>query len=339
MSFAELCIKSGPSGKKYGDSVNFLDPFRAGYVVGVFSQVQPGRLIILPFLQSLPEETKYWPPIVVKHLDCSNKKETAIGAAMFAHTEKFLKKPITPSDGQTVVEANNIQRNRTEQLAKPPIINKFYKFWNFPKIKVRRRSTSVSKGSKQQIAENKFTWYTKFYNSMNCDDKGGIEKHRLRVFDCELEKVDEYSCLTDWAEPMNLIKGTNSKKLSGPKDSIYGMLKCNICVTKTSDGDNNDAVVDVRGNRQANSSKKNPFWKYVHTVEFQSCGVVKSDNGNQNCGPNLCGSRNKFKIKRRVWQLRSIFEVSLDFKEVNAKSLHKIFRYNIEDRIRSEQSK
>lgn len=84
---------------------------------------------------------------------------------------------------------------------------------------------------------------------MNCDDKGGIEKHRLRVFDRELEKVDEYSCLTDWAEPMNLIKGTNSKKLSGTKDLIYGMLKCNICVTKTGDGDNNDAVVDVRGNR------------------------------------------------------------------------------------------
>lgn len=33
MSFAELNLKSGPSSKKYGDSVNFLDPFRDGYVV------------------------------------------------------------------------------------------------------------------------------------------------------------------------------------------------------------------------------------------------------------------------------------------------------------------
>lgn len=33
MSFAELSMKSGPSSKKDGDSVNFLDPFRAGYVV------------------------------------------------------------------------------------------------------------------------------------------------------------------------------------------------------------------------------------------------------------------------------------------------------------------
>ena len=36
MSFAELSIKSGPSGKKHGDSVNFLDPFRTGYVVSFF---------------------------------------------------------------------------------------------------------------------------------------------------------------------------------------------------------------------------------------------------------------------------------------------------------------
>lgn len=33
MSFAELSMKSGPSSKKYGDSLNFLDPFRVGYVV------------------------------------------------------------------------------------------------------------------------------------------------------------------------------------------------------------------------------------------------------------------------------------------------------------------
>lgn len=35
MSFAELSMKSGPSSKKYGDSVNFLDPFRAGYAVSL----------------------------------------------------------------------------------------------------------------------------------------------------------------------------------------------------------------------------------------------------------------------------------------------------------------
>lgn len=33
MSFAGLNMKSGPSGKKCGDSVNFLDPFGTGYVV------------------------------------------------------------------------------------------------------------------------------------------------------------------------------------------------------------------------------------------------------------------------------------------------------------------
>ncbi|XP_037045765.1 otoferlin [Bradysia coprophila] len=234
MSFAELSMKSGLSGKKHGNSVNFLDPFRAGYV-------------------SLPEETKYWPPIVIKHVDCSNKKETAIGAAMFSNTGKFLTKPVDRSNEQTGVESNKTRRNRTELLVKQPM-NKLHKFLHFPKIKARESGKSVSKASKQRVVENKFTWYTKFYNSLNCDDKGGIEKHRLRVFDCELEKIDEYSNLTDWAEPMNLMKGTNSKKLSGPKDVIYGMLKCNIRVIKTSEGNNNEAVVDMRGNRSVELS-------------------------------------------------------------------------------------
>lgn len=109
--------------------------------------------------------------------------------------------------------------------------------------------TSISKANKLQAVEKKFTWWTKFYNSLNCDHKGGIEKHRLTIFDCELERLAEYSYLTDWAEPMKLQKGTNSKKSSGPRDVTYGTLKCNICVIKTSKSDDNEAVVDMRGNR------------------------------------------------------------------------------------------
>lgn len=202
--------------------------------------------------KSLPEETKYWPPIVIKHLDCSSKKEVAIGAAMFSNSEKFLEKQTHRSDVKPVVESNNANDNATELdplLVKRPM-NKLSKFLHFRRKKDDDRRTSISQASKQQAVESKFTWWTKFYNSLNHEQsKGGIEKHRLRIFDCELENCVEFSNLTDWAEPMKLLKGTNSKKLSGPKFLTYGMLKCNIRVIKTGEGDNSAAVVDMGGNR------------------------------------------------------------------------------------------
>ncbi|KAJ6640633.1 Fer-1-like protein 6 [Pseudolycoriella hygida] len=234
MSFAELNMKSGPSGKKYGDSVNFLDPYRTGYV-------------------SLPAETKYWPPIVIKHMDCSTKKETAVGAAMFTNTEKFLEKRVKLSDKRPHIESNDVIKKNgtdTEPFLMKRSASQIIKLLNFRRKKNSKCRTFVAKNDKQHVLENKFTWWTKFYNSLNHENKGGIEKHRLRIFDCELEKLAEYSNLTDWAEPMTLMKGTNSKKSSGPKDVAYGMLKCNIRVMSTNEGDNNEAMVDMRSNRQ-----------------------------------------------------------------------------------------
>lgn len=170
---------------------------------------------------------------------------------MFSNTEKFLEKRIHRPDAEPVVESNNINDNVTESdplLVKNPM-DKLSKFLQFRRKKDDDRRTSISQASKQLAVESKFTWWTKFYNSLNQEHKGGIEKHRLRIFDCELEKSVEFSNLTDWAEPMTLLKGTNSKKISGPKYLTYGMLKCNIRVIKTSEGDNSAAVVDMGSNR------------------------------------------------------------------------------------------
>lgn len=170
---------------------------------------------------------------------------------MFPNTDKFLEKQIHRSSAQTVVETNNKYANGTEfdpLLVKQPA-NKFFNFIQFRRKKDSERRESIPKANKQQVVESKFTWWTKFYNSLNQEHKGGILKHRLRIFDCELEKSVEFSNLTDWAEPMKLLKGTNSKKLSIPKDVTYGLLKCNIRVIKNSEGDNSEAIVDMKGNR------------------------------------------------------------------------------------------
>lgn len=187
---------------------------------------------------------------MLKHIDCSSKKEVVIGAAMFSNTEKFLKKQYHRSDAQPVNELKKIHENRTElhPLSDRIPATIFSKFLQFHRKNDNERRASLPKVNKQQIVEGKFTWWTKFYNSLNGGLDGGIEKHRLRIFDCELEKIDEFSNLTDWAERMTLLKGTNSKKISGPKFETYGILKCNIRVIKTSEGDNSKAI-DMKGNR------------------------------------------------------------------------------------------
>lgn len=170
---------------------------------------------------------------------------------MFSNTEKFLNKQIHRLEAQPITVSNNNGHDNSTEL-EPLLVhnegNKLSRFLDFRKKKTDKLS-SMSKDNRQQDIESKFTWWTKFYNSLNHEHTDGIQKHRLTIFDCELENVAEYNNLTDWAEPMSLMKGTNSKKLSGPKDIIYGTLKCNIRVIKTNEGDNKDALIDMRSSR------------------------------------------------------------------------------------------
>lgn len=37
----------------------------------------------------LPEQFEYWPPVIIKHIDCSSKKEVTIGMAMISKSRKL----------------------------------------------------------------------------------------------------------------------------------------------------------------------------------------------------------------------------------------------------------
>lgn len=87
-----------------------------------------------------------------------------------------------------------------------------------------------------KFGEENFTWWTKFYNSMNhhSDDKEPTLKHKLVIFDRELEKQSEYRFLQDWAETMHIYRrrsSTRSQRNSGSE--VYASLKCFLRIEKS----------------------------------------------------------------------------------------------------------
>lgn len=50
----------------------------------------------------LPEQFEYWPPLIVKHIDCSSKKELTIGMAMISKSRKLYAEATLPHRGKEV---------------------------------------------------------------------------------------------------------------------------------------------------------------------------------------------------------------------------------------------
>lgn len=177
LTMGESKLASGFSGKAYNSSVNFLDPYASGYLL-------------------LSEQLQFWPPIIIKHLDCSQKHPNVIGAAMIRRPEKFFieEKPKTmqrfllnqnPSDdveaqhlGKLVIEesepllgssnmtdGNNLVKRALRQLSMP----KFLQF-------------SDEAGTTDEFTlENEYSWWIKFYNSNREANYRNCKIHQLTV--------------------------------------------------------------------------------------------------------------------------------------------------------------
>lgn len=162
MTMGELKLDSGFSGKAYKTNLNFLDPHASGYLM-------------------LPDQIHYWPPIIIKHLDCSHKRPTVIGAAMIRRPEKyyleekpkelqrFLLDQNTSLDieAQGTVEKFEIDESEpllggnrsTMQKRLAKVLDKI------PKLsKLLEPSRSFHQLNPLTL-ENEFTWWTKYYNS------------------------------------------------------------------------------------------------------------------------------------------------------------------------------
>lgn len=179
ITMGELNLSSGFSSKAFKKNLNFLDPFASGYLL-------------------LPEQFQFWPPIIIKHLDCSHKIPTVIGASMIRRPEKFfvdekpkviqrflLNKSVSEDveaqlpvatfeieESEPLLKANNIASSNLKAMRLA--INRL----NLPKfLQMKDEGNRIHPSS----LENEYTWWTKFYNSNREADYRNDCIHQLTV--------------------------------------------------------------------------------------------------------------------------------------------------------------
>lgn len=238
LSFGDLLLKSGLSSKAYGNSVNLLDPFKSGYV-------------------DLPEQFDYWPAIFIKHIDCSPKLETVIGSAIVTQPSRyFVNEPSSMRMSQTNivgVEPENIARiSENQPLLSSAVAallranhsknsTKLSRFSDIVKAKMkttfRRVHMSQPDVPRRMLASSSgFTWWTKYYNSIkHFADYDATQKHRLRIFDSELENQQEFHFLRDWSDCVDMLKSSDKITRKPVRRKAYAQVKIDVQVRRCPD--------------------------------------------------------------------------------------------------------
>lgn len=159
LSMGELKLSSGFSGKAYKTNLNFLNPHASGYLM-------------------LPDQIQFWPPITIKHLDCSHKIPTVLGAAMIRRPDKFFAKEkpkkmqrfLLNQNANDDVEAQAVEEDidenqpllRSAKASNYWLIRRALSSFKMPRFLQSRRESSHMFLSP---LEGDYAWWTKFYNS------------------------------------------------------------------------------------------------------------------------------------------------------------------------------
>uniref|UniRef100_A0A1B0G2Q0 C2 domain-containing protein n=1 Tax=Glossina morsitans morsitans TaxID=37546 RepID=A0A1B0G2Q0_GLOMM len=226
---ADLMLSSGLSMSRIKQSINFLVLHSSGIV-------------------SLPDQLEYWPAIIGTDVSVSSRgAETTLGAVIISDSKRFLQrvKEIKcgkngEGDGETSIASTTVHMGDDEISETAPLINSRRR-----KLSPWKRIKSLTffkrlqpKGEEafnmeEVLNENSYNWWTKFYNSGIVEHCGALSsyKHRLCVYQNELEKQSEFSYLIDWAEPLLMVHGVKYKKNAMPKEEVYATLKLNIKIT------------------------------------------------------------------------------------------------------------
>lgn len=222
LSIGEVVLSSNFSNKVYKRNTNFMDPHVSAYLL-------------------LPEHFQFWPPIIIKHLDCSYKKSQVIGTAMIRRSERFyidsMPKVIQRfllNDGNEKTEVIDMNDDEGEGERVPLLgaknltqsnsnLKRALSRCRLPKFLQFHLSSSMRVDSIQLECE--YTWWTKFYNSNRDSENRNETLHELKIYINELEKQPEFQCFKDWAYPIDLIAGKSREKYATLKTSIK-ILQC-----------------------------------------------------------------------------------------------------------------
>lgn len=214
LSIGEISLTSSFSTKTYKNNLNFLDPYASGFVI-------------------LPEQFQFWPPVIVRHFDCSFKKPQMIGAAMIRRPEKFFI-PEKPKNLQKfLLNSQNEEVIDVEESEKKPLLDtmnigeknltlkRALSRYKIQKIFTLKPSTPFVDCVS---LDNEYSWWTKFYNSNREPEYRNDTLHQLTLYSNELEKRNEFENFHDWAYPIELKC----------ENKTYAILKTSIKISKCS---------------------------------------------------------------------------------------------------------
>ncbi|KAG8523517.1 Myoferlin [Galemys pyrenaicus] len=175
----------------------------------------PSSVLFMKVL--LPKEELYMPPLVIKVID----------------HRQFGRKPVV---GQCTIDL--LDRFRCDPYAgKEDIV---------PQLKASLLSTLPSQDIIIEIEDTKplltskeeeiVDWWSKFYSSTGEHDKCGqyIQKgySKLKIYDCELEDVEEFEGLTDFSDTFKLYRGKSDEN---EDPSVVGEFKGSFRIYPLSD--------------------------------------------------------------------------------------------------------
>lgn len=208
-------------------------------------------------------ELEYWPALCVKHIDCSSaKNETVFGASTVTQTGRYFREESCPVRGSLESCALDVGNNNTSASDKQPLIpdaanslllkgkgkapastvpfrirlSRLVALALHPTTWQPTSSTGPAKTSSHSTYRTLsscagFTWWTKFYNSVqHSDDYDCSQKHRLRIFHAELESVPEFGGLRDWSDRLDMLPAGQSSS-----SSVYAQMKIDVKVRRCSD--------------------------------------------------------------------------------------------------------
>lgn len=227
LSIGEILLTSSFSTKLYKKNLNFLDPYASGYVL-------------------LPEQFQFWPPVVVRHFDCSFKKPQMIGAAMIRRPEKFFV-PDKPKNLQRFLLNNQGDEEVIEieeENERKPLLGAINISENNLALKRALSRCKIPKVFKSHFKSNfvdcvsldsEYTWWTKFYNSNREPEFRNSTLQQLTIYPNELEKQIEFENFHDWAYPIKLKNG----------NKVYATLKASIKISRCSGRESFQSNLDM----------------------------------------------------------------------------------------------